>query len=159
MATLARRSNAKRASAAPRRRAAIRRVGATIASKARGAASGAIKRAKESHKTKSIGYGLVGAVAGAVVQAKVPQLPTIQGVPPQLLIGGATVAIGMLAKGKFAEALLLGGCGPLFAGASSLALRFASGGTLAGEFSGGAYGYGPTPTIVAGEYDDLAQPR
>jgi hypothetical protein len=154
---LARRSSTKRASSAPprRRSAAIRRVGASIASKARGAATGAIKRAKESQKAKAIGYGAAGAIAGAFIEAKVPQLPQVNGVPPQLLIGGVAVAAGFLLKGKIAEGAIYGGMGPLFAGVSTLARRFASGGTLAGEFSGGPYGFGPTSISVAGEYDDV----
>jgi len=151
---LARRSN-KRSSAPPRRRAAIRRVGASIARKARGAATGAIARAKGSQKTKALGYGLAGTVAGAVIEAKVPQLPQVQGVPPQLLIGGVAVAAGFLMKGKMAEGALYGGLGPLFAGVSTLARRYASGGTLAGEFSGGPFGFGPTPISVAGDFDDV----
>jgi hypothetical protein len=155
MATaLARRSN-KRSSSAPRRRSAIRRVGASIASKARGAATGAIQRAKGSAKTKALGYGLAGTVAGAVIEAKVPQLPQVNGVPPQLLIGGVAVAAGFLLKGKMAEGALYGGLGPLFAGVSTLARRYASGGTLAGEFSGGPYGFGPSAISVEGEYDDV----
>jgi hypothetical protein len=157
MATaLARRSNTKSKSAPPRRRAAIRRVGASIASKARGAATGAIKRAKEGTKIKAVGYALTGAVAGAVLEVKGPQLPIVNGVPPQLLIGGAVVAAGFLTKGKLAEGLLYGGLGPLCAGASSLAKKFASGGTLAGEFSGGPYGFGGQPiTGLQGEFDDV----
>lgn len=152
---LARRSN-KRSSSAPRRRsAAIRRVGAAAASKLRGAATGAIKRAKDSQKTKALGYGLAGTVAGAVLEAKVPQLPQINGIPPQLLIGGVAVAAGFLLKGKIAEGAIYGGFGPLFAGVSSVAKRFASGGTLAGEFTGGPYGFGPTPITVQGDYDDV----
>lgn len=152
MATLARRSN-KRTSSAPRRRSSIRRVGATIARKARGAASGAIQRAKGSAKTKALVYGVGGAAAGAVLEAKVPQLPQIDGVPPQLLIGAVTVAAGFLLKGKLAEGALYGGIGPLCAGVSQLAGRFARGETLAGEFSGGPYGFGPTS--IAGEFDDV----
>lgn len=152
---LARRSN-KRASSAPRRRsAAIRRVGATIASRARGAATGAIKRAKESQKVKAVGYGSAGAVVGAVIEAKVPQLPQINGVPPQLLIGGVSLAAGFLLKGKLAEGAIYGGMGPFFAGLSQMTRRLASGGTLAGEFSGGPFGFGPTHIAVEGEYDDV----
>lgn len=152
---LARRSNTKRSGAPRRRSAAIRRIGASAAAKVRGAASGAIKRAKDSQKTKALGYGLAGTVAGAVLEVKVPQLPQINGIPPQLLIGAASVAAGFLLKGKVAEAAIYGGFGPLFAGASSVAKRFASGGTLAGEFSGGPYGYGAQPISVQGEYDDV----
>jgi hypothetical protein len=156
MATaLARRSNTKRTSSAPRRRTAIRRFGASVASKARGAATGAIARAKGSQKTKALGYGLAGTVAGAVIEAKVPQLPQINGCPPQLLIGGVAVAAGFLLKGKVAEGALYGGLGPLFAGVSTLARRMASGGTLAGEFTGGPYGFGPTPISVQGDFDDV----
>jgi hypothetical protein len=151
---LARRSN-KRSGAPRRRSAAIRLFGGAVAPKARGAATGAIQRAKGSAKTKALGYGLAGTVAGAVIEAKVPQLPQFNGVPPQLLIGGVAVAAGFLLKGKMAEAALYGGLGPLFAGVSTVSRRMASGGTLAGEYSGGPFGFGPTPISVAGEYDDV----
>jgi hypothetical protein len=104
---------------------------------------------------KALGYGATGAIAGAFIEAKVPQLPQVNGVPPQLLIGGVSLAAGFLLKGKLAEGAIYGGMGPFLAGVSTLARRFASGGTLAGEFSGGPFGYGPTPISVQGEYDDV----
>jgi len=153
MTKLARRSRgkfAKRSSA--RRSSAVRRFGGAIARKAVSGASGAVRRVRSDVQVKALTYGGLGAVGGAVIEAKVPQLPAVQGVPPQLLIGGATVAAGFLLKGKLAEALLYGGMGPLFAGISTVARRVASGGTLAGEFDGGPYGFGPT---IAGEFDDV----
>jgi hypothetical protein len=153
---IARRSSRAPARAPSRRSAVARRVGASIARTARTAATGASGRVKANIRNKTLLVAPLGAVAGAFIQAKVPQLPQIQGVPPQLVIGGAGVAVGLLLKGKLAENVLLGAIGPLCAGASSLALRFASGGTLAGEFSGGPFGYGDQPIAVAGEFDDIA---
>lgn len=153
MATLARRSNARVSRAPSRPRRLARRVGASIARGARKAASGGLSRVKANTQKKALIAAPIGAAVGAVIQAKVPQIPVIQGVPPQLLIGGVAVLGGLLTKGKVSEALSLGGLGPLCAGVSDLALRFASGGTLAGEYSGGPYGYGSTQ--IAGEYDDL----
>jgi hypothetical protein len=154
MATrLARRSRGKFAKRPGTRSAAIRRVGGSIARKAVSHAAGAVRRIRSDTQVKALTYGAIGAVGGAVIEAKVPQLPAVQGVPAQLLIGAVTVGAGFLLKGKTAEALLYGGMGPLFAGVSTIARRIASDGTLAGEFDGGPFGFGPT--AIAGEYDDV----
>lgn len=154
---LARRTS--RPSSPPRRRsAAIARAGGAIAKRAAGAAASAARKAKNDTRVRALGYGTAGAVVGAVAEAKVPQIPEVAGLPKQLLIGGVLIGAGFALKGKIAEGALYGGMGPFFAGVSSLAKRFASGGTLAGEFdTWGSGAGGGTPSIVAGEYDDIAR--
>jgi hypothetical protein len=159
---LARRSNTKRSKFPPARRpsGAIRRAGGAIARKAASAAAGAVRRAKESQKTKGLVYGGIATVVGAGAEVKLAnRLPAMPlGAPPQLVLGIAGLAAGFVTKGKISEALVLGSQGPFFAGLSSITKRLVSGGTLAGEFDGENYGQqGGVPTSVAGEFDDIAR--
>lgn len=150
-----RRSSSKRRSLRPARVSGLRRVGGAIARKAASGASAAVRRVKSDTQVRALAYGTAGAVAGAVIEAKVPQLPQINGIPPQLMIGVVAVGAGLLLKGKIAEGAVYGGMGPLLAGVSTLARRIASGGTLAGEFDGGPGGFGPSHIAIEGEYDDV----
>lgn len=109
---------------------------------------------KANTQKKALIAAPIGAAVGAFLQAKVPQVTTAQSVvPPQALVGIVSIGAGLLTKGKLSEALSLGGLGPFCAGVSDMVLKYASGGTLAGEYSGGPYGYGPTQ--IAGEFDDV----
>lgn len=144
-------------SAPPKRRAAIRKVGGAIARKAASHAASAVRRVKADTKTKQIAYGSAGAIAGAVLEAKVSQIPANKYVPKQLMIGAVLVGGGFFMKGKVAEGALYAGMGPLFAGFSQLATRVATTGqlSLAGDDS---YGYpGDGVSSVQGEFDDIAR--